>query len=58
MSQPRVSRRERMNKLLAVCIIGAFLFFPYHRTRLGAASAPTKVVIHMPSSGSGSDFDF
>ena len=34
-----------MKKLLAVCIIGVFLFFPYHRTRLGAASAPTKVVI-------------
>src|SRR3989338_9034898 len=34
-----------MKKLLAVCIIGVFLFFPYHRTRLGAASATTKVVI-------------
>jgi hypothetical protein len=34
-----------MNKLLAVCIIGVFLFFPYPRTRLGAALAPTKVVI-------------
>ncbi|MBI3058443.1 MAG: ABC transporter substrate-binding protein, partial [Deltaproteobacteria bacterium] len=34
-----------MKKLLAVCVICVFLFFPYHRTRLGAASAPTKVVL-------------